>query len=277
MKSSKDMENSGVQAVGLFQKTGSAMVKMKKNICISCKNAFAKVSGAFHGRVSQEPVWEADGTEQWKNRALADFKSWLSEIPAQAPSALSATPDTCDLYTLLSEFTSLKQEIKMQNREQLRTVKALTEIQSMTDAYKDVMDHFNDKTKSIATLEQNIRRETEKRTVLYFLDIRDTLIRGSKVCEAASRKKGFFRRPPKDMDNIRGSYDMAIRKFDASLALLDIYPMDTDGVAFDPMTMKALEATPVPGMDKGIVVETVSGGFKRGNVALRHAQVIVAG
>lgn len=277
MKSSKDMENSGTKTVGLFQKTGPAMVKMKKKISISCKNAFARVSDVFHGKVSQESVSELDGTDQWKNRALADFKSWLSEIPAQAPSTLSATPDTCDLYTLLSEFTSLKQEIKMQNREQLRTLKALTEIQSMTDGYKDVMDHFNDKTKSIITLEQNIRRETEKRTVLYFLDIRDTLIRGRKVCEAASRKKGFFRRVPKNMDNIHGSYDMAIRKFDASLALLDIYPLDTDGVAFDPMTMKALEATPVPGMDKGTVLETVSGGFKRGNAVLRHAQVIVVG
>ena len=277
MKSSKNMGfGCGTHMAGLFHKICVAMEKMKNAIWFFCKNTFEGIIKFFRCRSSESSLPEPEGTDQWKTRVLEDFKVWLAEVPAEAPSALSVTPDTCDLYTLFSEFTGLKQEIKMQNREQLRTLKALTQIQSMTDAYKDVMEHFNNKTKSIATLEQNIRRETEKRTVLYFLDIRDTLIRGSNVCAMASSKKGFFRRVPKNMDNIHESYDMAIRKFDASLALLDIFPMETDGVAFDPMTMKALEVKQVPGMDKGTVVETVSGGFKRGNVVLRHAQVIVA-
>lgn len=220
---------------------------------------------------------ETDEMQPWKTKVLDDFKTWLSQMPDQVPSALSATPDTCDLYTLLSEFTALKQEIKMQNREQHRTLKALGQITAMTDAYGEVMDHLNEKTRQLAALEQNIRMETEKKTVSYFLDIRDSLVRGRAACPAPGPKKGFFHRIPKNMDNIREGYDMAIRKFDASLALLGIHPIASTGAVFDPMVMKALESRAMEGMEQGTVVETVSGGFKRGGEILRYAQVIVAG
>ena len=115
---------------------------------------------------------ENNEVQPWKTKVLEDFKAWLSDVPDQVPPALSVTPETCDLYTLLSEFTALKQEIKMQNREQHRTLKTLSQITGMTDACREAIDHFNEKTKQIATLEQNIRRQTEKKTVSYFLDIR---------------------------------------------------------------------------------------------------------
>ncbi len=261
-----------------FGKAAVPFIKMKEKTALICKTVFRGASEISPEERSEDRMpLEAGETEQWKTQALEDFKAWLSEVPDKAPPALSVTPDTCDLYTLLSEFTALRQEIKMQNREQHRTLKAMTEIKAMTDAYEEVMGHFNEKTKGIASLEQNIRRSTEKRTVLYFLDIRDSLVRGRAACLATVPRKGFFRRTLKNMENIHDGYDMAIRKFDASLALLDIYPMETTGAAFDPMTMKALESRLTEGMEKGTVVETISGGFRRGNEILRYAQVIVAG
>lgn len=260
-----------------FKKAVTPLTKMKKNIILSSKTVLKAVSkGASDDEISEDrAALGADELQPWKTKVLEDFKTWLSEVPDQAPSALSVTPDTCDLYTLLSEFTALKQEIKMQNREQHRTLKALNQITAMTDAYGEVMDHFNEKTRQIAHLEHNIRMETEKRTVSYFLDIRDSLVRGKAACPAPVSKKGFFQRTPKNMDNIHEGYDMAIRKFDASLALLDIQPIVSTGAVFDPKVMKALESRAVEGMEKGTVVETVSGGFKRGDEILRYAQVIV--
>ncbi len=259
--------------LSLGQKIAAPFIKMKQWIYLFFKNFSWASLGLSRDQISQE---QGSDTEQWKAQALEDFKSWLSEIPSDVPASLSVTPDTCDLYTLLSEFTSLKQEIKMQNREQHRTLKAMTQIQSMTDAYQEIMGHFDDKTRQISTLEQNIRKETEKRTAMSFLDIRDSLIRGRNTCVTAASVKGFFRRAPKEMDSIHKGYEMAIRKFDASLALLDIYPMETDGVAFDPMTMKALETKQGTDRDKGTVLETISGGFRRGDDVLIYAQVIVA-
>ena len=249
-----------------FKKAVHPLTKMKEAIISSCKTVLKGVSKeSLDDEIFEDrAALKADEMQPWKTKVLEDFKAWLSEVPDQAPPALSVTPDTCDLYTLLSEFTALKQEIKMQNREQHRTLKALNQITTMTDAYGEVMDHFNEKTRQIATLEHNIRMETEKRTVSYFLDIRDSLVRGRAACPAPVSKKGFFQRTPKNMDNIRDGYDMAIRKFDASLALLDIQPILSTGAVFDPMVMKALESRAAEGLEKGTVVETVSGGFKRG-------------
>jgi len=261
-----------------FKTAVHSLIKMKEKIILSCKTALKAVSrDSLDNEIYEDrTALGADEMQPWKTKVLEDFKTWLSEGPEQAPSALSVTPDTCDLYTLLSEFTALKQEIKMQNREQHRTLKALNQITAMTDAYGEVMDHFNEKTRQIADLEHNIRMETEKRTVSYFLDIRDSLVRGKAACPAPVSKKGFFQRTPKNMDNIHEGYDMAIRKFDVSLALLDIQPIVSTGAVFDPMVMKALESRTAEGMEKGTVVETVSGGFKRGDEILRYAQVIVA-
>jgi len=261
-----------------FKKVVHFLTKMKEFIILSYKTVLKGVSKAsLDDDISEDrTAVVTDEMQPWKAKIFEDFKAWLSEMPDQVPPALSVTPETCDLYTLLSEFTALKQEIKMQNREQHRTLKALNQITAMTDAYGEFMDHFNEKTKQIAALEHNIRVETEKRTVLYFLDIRDSLVRGRAACPDSVSKKGFFQRTPKNMDNIRDGYDMAIRKFDASLALMDIQPIASTGAVFDPMTMKALESRAVAGMEKGTVVETVSGGFKRGDEILRYAQVIVA-
>ncbi|WP_035237189.1 nucleotide exchange factor GrpE [Desulfobacter vibrioformis] len=263
-----------------FKKTAFSFTKMKGVIIQRCKTVlkgYSRVSWDDEDEISEDrTALETGGMQPWKTKVLEDFKTWLSEVPDQDPPALSVTPDTCDLYTLLSEFTALKQEIKMQNREQHRTLKALDQITAMTDAYGEIMDHFNEKTRQIADLEQNIRMETEKRTVSYFFDIRDSLVRGRAACPASVSQKGFFRRAPKNMDNIRDGYDMAIRKFDASLALLGIHPIASTGAVFDPMAMRALESRTTEGVEKGTVVETVSGGFKRGNEILRYAQVVVA-
>jgi len=263
-----------------FKKAAFSFTKMKGVIIQRCKTILkgsSRVSWDDEDEISEDrPALETGGMQPWKTKVLEDFETWLSEVPDQAPPALSVTPDTCDLYTLLSEFTALKQEIKMQNREQHRTLKALGQITTMTDAYDEVMAHFNEKTKQIADLEQNIRMETEKRTVSYFFDVRDSLVRGRAACPASVSQKGFFRRAPKNMDNIRDGYDMVIRKFDASLALLGIHPLASTGAVFDPMAMRALESRTTEGVEKGTVVETVSGGFKRGNEILRYAQVVVA-
>lgn len=245
--------------------------------------SFKTVSGWFSrgnsddGGSENGTELETSGMHPWKTKVLEDFTEWLSEIPDQEPPALSVTPDTCDLYTLLSEFTALKQEIKMQNREQHRTLKALNQIPAMVDAYHELMNHIHEKTRQIAVLEQNIRMETEKRTVVHFLDIRDSLVRGRADCPEPGRRKRFFRSASKKMDNIRDGYDMAIRKFDAALSLLDIQPIESTGAVFDPMVMKALESRAAGGVPEGTVVETVSGGFKRGDEIVRYAQVIVAG
>lgn len=218
-----------------------------------------------------DPVTEA----QWKVTALEDFKLWLSEIPSEQPPVMTATPDTCDLYTMLSEFTALRQEIRMQNREQNRTVNALNSVKGVTDEYGEIYTLFKEKTNQISQLEQNIRMNSEKKSASCFFDVRDSLVRGYHASVDMAGRKGLFRRPPKDIHTICEGYEMAINRFDKALSMIDIEPVQTDKMPFNPETMKVVETRQIPGMENGMVIETVSGGFARGREVLRFAKVIV--
>ena len=216
----------------------------------------------------------------WKEQALTDFKDWLAGMASDPVTReippLSITPDTCDFYSLLLEFTALKQEIKMQNREQLRTIKALKGIRTMTEEYQEVMARFEDKTRQITRLEQNIRQEAEKKTAMAFLDIRDPLARGREACREAE-SRAFFKRARRRAADMGQGYEMALRKFDTALEQLGILPVTpAHGQEFDPAAMKALETRETKKAPPGTVLETVSGGFKKGDKVLRYARVIVA-
>ncbi|MBF0573547.1 MAG: nucleotide exchange factor GrpE [Desulfamplus sp.] len=220
----------------------------------------------------QPPITEVE----WKINALEDFKLWLSEIPSEQPPVTTATPDACDLYTMLSEFTALRQEIKMQNKEQNRTINALNSVKGVTDEYGQIYTLFKEKTNQIAQLEQNIRLNSEKRAASSFFDVRDSLVKGYRESVDMANRKGLFRRPPKDIHTICEGYEMAISRFDKSLSIMDIEPIQTNNVLFNPDTMKVVETKEIAGVDNGMVIETVSGGFVRGREVLRFAKVIVA-
>ncbi|MBF0243458.1 MAG: nucleotide exchange factor GrpE [Desulfamplus sp.] len=269
----------------------SIVLFINNKIFIPIKNAFIaslsfikkrvidKLFLKLPDRTKQEEYSEnpAITTEaQWKLAALEDFKLWLSEIPSEEPPAMTATPDTCDIYTMLSEFIALRQEIKMQNREQNRTVNALNSVKGVTDEYGEIYTLFKEKTNQIAQLEQNIRMSSEKKSVSYFFDVRDSLERGYRASVDMANKKGLFWRPPKDIHTICEGYEMAISRFDKALSMMDIEPIQTDNMPFNPETMKVVETRDVVGIENGTVIETISSGFVRGSDVLRFAKVIVA-
>ncbi|MBF0210169.1 MAG: nucleotide exchange factor GrpE [Desulfamplus sp.] len=222
--------------------------------------------------VPQTPITET----AWKVTALEDFKKWLSEIPSEDPPALTATPDTCDLYTMLSEFIALRQEIKIQTKEQNRTINALNSVKGVTDEYGEIYTLFKEKTNQIAQLEQNIRMSSEKKSASCFFDVRDALERGYRESVEMANRTGFFRRPPKDIHKICEGYEMAITNFDKALSIMDIEPIQSDKMPFNPETMKIVETRDIIGIENGTVVETLSGGFVRGREVLRFAKVIIA-
>ena len=217
---------------------------------------------------------------QWKSDALEDFKLWLDDMPSSDEGVkLDVTPDTCDLYTLFSEFTALRQEIRLQNREQRKTLKTLDNVQVVTNEYKDTLHLFKKRTEDLAHLEVNIRRVAEKNAVSHFFDVRDSLTRGYKASLEVVIKKRLFKQTKKKkkrFEKICQGYEMAIRRFDKALARLDVYPVETTAVLFDPKIMKAVEKRDEPGMEKGFVIKEISCGFVRGEEVLRFARVIVA-
>lgn len=232
---------------------------------------------------------------EWKETVLADFRTWLSDIPDFArPSNIETAPDSCDLYTLLSEFSALRQEINIQNREQNKSIKTLEKIISSYDKSREVIMEltgelvdFKEKSllalkekdmiisQAIAKGDEQVRTAAEKRTILPFLDIRDALIRGLKAGEELLQSKTYFSSMPKGIEGITEGYEMAIRRFDRSLEQVGVYPVNAKGKPFDPKIMRAVDQQLVDESQKGIVLEEQLSGFICGEEVIRTAEVVV--
>ena len=209
---------------------------------------------------------------KWKKKVIEDFQVWLTELPEEMPIDRKVDVDSCDLYTLLMEFTALRQEIKFQNREQNNTLRIQ---QPFIDSLKETLKLLKDRTSKLETLEECIRLASEKKTVLPFLDIRDGLIRGLKAAKAAAAIRRLFVRPPRGIEGIVEGYEMALRRFDRALTYVGITPVTALDRPFDPATMRAVGQESDPQKEAGIVIEEQVGGFVRQDEVIRTAEVIV--
>jgi len=109
-------------------------------------------------------AYESDTAEvpatKWKEKVLEDFKAWMTDLPEEMPIDRKVDMDSCDLYTLLMEFTALRQEIKFQNREQNNTLRIQ---QSFIDSLKETLKLLKNRTSKLETLEERIRLASEKK------------------------------------------------------------------------------------------------------------------
>lgn len=229
----------------------------------------------------------------WKKKALADFELWINDLPDKSPAIDGMAVDTCDLFTLLSEFTALRQEIRMQNRQQHKTLNVLDlmrdEYEKTSTSIKDFLKNgvaFSEETREILGemkrtevlaqrgLDDTLRREIEKQTALPFLDMRDALVRGKEAAQRVAERKGVFGRTRK-MDGVIEGYEMAIRRLDRAFHAIGVRPLETVGRPFDPSCMRAVGKATVADTEKGIVIQERICGFVRGDEVIRVAEVVV--
>jgi len=253
-------------------KTWESLKKLGRNLDRKMVIPFYKFMAAFFSRRLVRKIEKKDMAE-WKIKALEDFRFWLEEMPEQITKQDGTVLESCDLYTLLSEFGSLRQEIKFQNREQ---GKAIDSLNSLSKNYEQTLRLFGERTMHMDEMEEKIRTSAERRTALPFLDIRDALIRGREAGVEVSEQKGFFVSVPKGIDGIIEGYDMAIRRFDRCLKLIGMEKIETVGKPFDAKTMKAIEKRPDSTVEPGTVVEEQLSGYTRFDEVIRTAEVVVS-
>jgi len=217
--------------------------------------------GADHSRTS----------EAWKQKAMDDFGAWLTTLPDAAPGGEPGL-EACDLYTVLTEFAALRQEIKLQNRQQ-RTV--LRNHETLADRFQSIGEQFETRITHLDQVHEALRRDIEVKAVLPFLDIRDALVRGQTAAQNAATARGIWRRRPKGMDAVVEGYAMGLRRFDRSLKLLGVEPIATVDRPFDAACMRAVDKRFVADTTPGIVLEEILGGFMRNGEVLRTADVVV--
>jgi len=249
--------------------------RINKNIVLP---VLKKMSNIISKRINN--ILEGYGAAEWKEKSVTDFKYWLADLPDDLPAGKSATLDSCDLFTILSEFSSLRQEIRIQSREQQRAIKSLNQF---IDSYHQTTELFRVQSEGIAQLEERIRLVSEKdseknqtKLALPFLDMRDALIRGLRASQNLSSSKSFLRPVPKGINGTIEGYEMAIRRFDRALSTVGIKAIKAVGKKFNPKYMKAIETKSVSGQEKGIVLEELVSGFICNDEIVRTAEVVVS-
>ena len=213
---------------------------------------------------------EPDG--DWKQRALDDFRQWLDaagEAPAEheGPEA-----SDCDLRDLFAEFAALRQEIRLQNREQAR---AGRELAAAAECYDAATRREGSGAETLAAFERRVSRTAEDRCLLETLEVRDALVRGRDAAVRLRDRPRLFGRPPRGAAGVVEGYELALSRFDRMLSRFDVRPVQTVGRPFDGRVMHALEARRVDRIGDGVVVEELRSGFVRRDDVLRLADVAV--
>jgi len=212
----------------------------------------------------------------WKQSVLEDFGRWLDEAVEAAPDSGNDAGDRespeSDLRDLFAELAALRQEIRLQNREQSRSGR---ELAKAVDGYDTATRLIRRREDDLAAFETRIVREAESRCLRSVLEVRDALVRGREAALELRDRSGLFRRPPRGIAGVVEGYELALRRFDRMLSRFGVRRLQTTGHPFDSRTMHAMEIRRVERVEDGVVVEELLGGFTRDDEVLRLADVAV--
>ncbi len=208
----------------------------------------------------------------WKRQALDDFRQWLDAAGDALPEHGEPDAADCDLRDLFAEFAALRQEIRLQNREQARAGRDLA---AAAERYDTAARREERCDETLAAFEQRVSRTAEDRCLLETLEVRDALVRGRDAAVRLRDRPRLFGRPPRGAAGVVQGYELAIGRFDRMLSRFDVRPVQTVGRPFDSRVMHAVEARRVDRMGDGVVVEELRSGFVRRDDVLRLADVAV--
>ena len=211
----------------------------------------------------------------WKQRALADFRVWLdglAELPESDLESEAQERREPDLRALFAEFAALRQEVRLQNREQSR---AGRELAKATECYETATRLIQRREDDLAAFEKRIARESENQCLRSILEVRDALARGLDAATGLREPRGLFRRAPRGIASVVEGYELALRRVDRMLSRFGVERLKTTGHPFDSHTMQAMEVRRVEQAGHGVVVEELLSGFTREGDVLRLADVAV--
>lgn len=210
--------------------------------------------------------------DDWKRSALEDFRQWLDELAEEAPHG-DDEPEECDLHDLFAELAALRQEVRLQNREQS---KASRELASAAAGYDAAVLAAERRDEDLADLERRVARSAEDRVLRSTLEVRDALVRGRAAVTELRGRSWLGRVSSRRVAGVAEGYEQALRRFDRVLAGFGVRIVPAAGHPFDSRTMHAMEARRGERAPDGTVVEELRSGFTRDGEVLRLADVAVS-
>lgn len=220
---------------------------------------------------------EVDG--EWRHQMLDDFGRWLEYFAGRDAHEPTPAPENPDLHDLFAQFVALRQEIRLQNREQSKSVRDLSRT---TERFDQAAQRFD---AAITAMKRQMRDHvaTEKERIFEaendclnsFLDLRESLTRGRDAAKAmAERPISIWAKPQRISDIVEG-YEITIRRFDNVLLQFNVTRIDAVGQDFDARRMRAVELQRSKKYGDGTVVQELRPGYERGDYVLRTAEVVV--
>ena len=211
-------------------------------------------------------------TEAQKTELIEQFQAYLKQ------SNLDSSPAHLqpDLYTLLSEFTSLKSEVKAESRQFKNTLDTLSS--ALTKVQDDNKTLSTELALSAKRLDQQ-QDDITRTLLLEFIDIYDSLASGLQVLNNYQPVNTLFKSSrKKDVSFIKRFEEgqlMSRRRFDQLFQRYQVKTIDCVGKMLDPTLMTAVETENNPELENGRVLEELRTGFLYKNQLLRLAEVKV--
>ncbi|MGA1795334.1 MAG: nucleotide exchange factor GrpE [bacterium] len=223
--------------------------------------------------------------EGFKEEMVSRFRLWLdSQDIAQVAGRVFenaegtfAPPEAMDLFTLFSELTALKQEVKIASR-QWKT--GADQWEGTTRGLQKALDALQ------AEQAQRRREAAEVKNAFLrpllndILDIRDRMEQGIDAARhnhpsLLTRVLGRGKETGGLIEGLIEGHKMTLRRLDRVLASYGVTRIEAEGKGFDPFRMRAVEVESRGGLPNGLVIEEIRKGFLFYEEVLRPAEVKV--
>ena len=229
-------------------------------------------TGRHRDTSSADPGGSKELVDDWRRSALEEFRQWLEEVP-DTPPRDGEESDECDLRDLFGELAALRQEIRLQNREQSKASRALANAAAGYEAARLAGERRDE---DLADLERRVSRAAEDRVLRSTLEVRDALARGREAARRLRDRPGLAWLSSRRIAGVAEGYEQALRRFDRMLAGFGVRIVPAVGEPFDSRTMHAVVSRPDERAGDGVVVEELRSGFTREGEVLRLADVAVS-
>lgn len=204
---------------------------------------------------------------------LERFRSYLQQRPVDSQDAASSAPEV-DLYSLFTELSALKSEVKLESR-QLKS--ALQQFGELFETLRSNNNRLNDELNRRLEQEAKQQAAIEQPLLLELLELRDSLAAGVRSAETYS--PGWLARhlspEQRFIDGLCRGQEMTLQKLDEALERYGVARIEAEGEQLTPQCMRAVGIEHRQEVGDGEVLGIVRDGYRRDGNLLRMAQVVV--